>query len=196
MSNGQQYSLFLTLERFCLAVDSIAFPLPQGFASFFTYLGYRALTFDMFLQYVENHVFDLQIDVMKTIINGKRLYMYECMSLFELGPHVWGFLLMLSILVIFFPIIFLFLCNLVCFVMFSGIDNTTDGVEKKLSLLSALPKSRAQRLLKNWPHPESLMIRGREHASNILSGQPMQQQRSSSGGVNANIQGRATLRSG
>lgn len=52
----------------------------------------------------------------------------------------------------------------------ADIDNSKIGLKRKLKLISLLPRSRGKRLLNQWNHPISLMLRAREHSLNVLSG--------------------------
>ncbi|EFN88104.1 protein pigeon [Harpegnathos saltator] len=124
LDKARRWLLFILLQRYRYSIESIAYPAPQGFASFFTYLGYRTLDYSMFLQYIQRSVFELQVDVGKAIL--------------------------------------------------ADMSDAKKDVIQKLGLLSLMPRSRAKRLLNQWLHPVSLMLRAREHAANILCGEESQ----------------------
>lgn len=71
LSAERRKVLFAILERYCFAVEALAFPLPQGFPSFIAFLAYRTVPFSLFIQYVQANVLQLQIDVMKAIMAGR-----------------------------------------------------------------------------------------------------------------------------
>lgn len=70
----QRQSLLMVLQRYAHAIDVLAFPLPQGFSSFITYLGYKVMSASVFSQHVRCNTFMLNIDVMKTILAGMNVY--------------------------------------------------------------------------------------------------------------------------
>lgn len=71
IEDEQRRLLLMVLQRLIHAVDTLAFPLPQGFPSFITYLGYKVMSATMFSQYVRCNTFSLNVDVMKKILAGK-----------------------------------------------------------------------------------------------------------------------------
>lgn len=135
----------MILERFFSAAESIAFPLPQGFSAFFSYLGYHALDFKTFLQYVDHNVFELQIDVLNSIFKGLCIDSSKHLEIFDS-----------KYIKIFFSI------------AIGGESEKT--AEKKHLILSKVPRSRAYRILKNLNDSRTLRVLGRDHANSILSG--------------------------
>lgn len=71
IEDDQRRLLLTVLQRFANATDTLAFPLPQGFPSFITYLGYKVMSSTMFSQYVRCNTFSLNVDVMKKILTGE-----------------------------------------------------------------------------------------------------------------------------
>lgn len=68
--------LFTLLERYHSATEAAAFPLPQGYNSFLAYLAHRCLPHFVFMQYVRRGVLQLNVDVLREIIYGKKMTVY------------------------------------------------------------------------------------------------------------------------
>ncbi|CAL1531807.1 unnamed protein product [Lymnaea stagnalis] len=61
-ATDEEYELFQLFERFYLTVGDLGYPLPIGFSSFFTSLGFKCLELHLFFQYVDNHILVLTPD--------------------------------------------------------------------------------------------------------------------------------------
>ena len=67
LDEAVRHRLFMLLETYYSATDGVAFPLPQGYNSFFTYLAYKSLPSHIFMQYVQRGVLNLNVDVLREI---------------------------------------------------------------------------------------------------------------------------------
>lgn len=63
----QRQKLFTILDRYYSAAEAIAFPLPNGFSSFFVYLGFRTQPFAEFKHYVSRNVYEMPMDALHAI---------------------------------------------------------------------------------------------------------------------------------
>ncbi|RXG70229.1 Protein pigeon [Armadillidium vulgare] len=68
LDENVSWRLFALLERYLISTEGAAFPLPQGFNSFFAFLAYRCLSHHVFMQYVKRGVLQLNVDVLREII--------------------------------------------------------------------------------------------------------------------------------
>ncbi|CAB3363663.1 Hypothetical predicted protein [Cloeon dipterum] len=90
LDENRRKALFIMMERFLYCAEALAFPVPQGFTSFFAYLGYRTLPWPHFLQYTRRHVFELHVDAIKAIFGDmteKRLGVSYKVGLLQLLPR-------------------------------------------------------------------------------------------------------------
>ncbi|XP_056000277.1 protein pigeon-like isoform X3 [Ostrea edulis] len=67
-STDDEYELFQLFERYYQTCTEFSFPLPQGFISYFTALGYRNLNSSLFLQYVDHGVLQLTGEFMAQVL--------------------------------------------------------------------------------------------------------------------------------
>ncbi|XP_062507675.1 protein pigeon-like isoform X2 [Corticium candelabrum] len=67
--NARDSALFYLAERFYASVERCGFPFPGGFHFFFTCIGFRCLHPQLFLQYVNCHVFHLSNDFLIRLIS-------------------------------------------------------------------------------------------------------------------------------